>query len=237
MKTFQQLLEGIYDPNIFKAIFLAGGPGSGKSYVVKKTLGGLGLKVINSDGPFEKYLKREGLSLRMPDEEKIPREIERVRAKKVTAAKKGHALDGRLGMVIDGTGKEFDKVSEQANHLRGLGYQVSMVFVNTSLSTALARNEKRKRKVPPHLAEAGWKAVQANLGKFQSFFGPSNFFIVDNNDTQEDLMQLSAKMISRAIKISVNNPTATAWIANEMKKKKMSVYKSNTGAGGGYVKK
>jgi len=237
MKTFQQLLEGIYDPNIFKAIFLAGGPGSGKSYVVKKTLGGLGLKVINSDEPFERYLKREGLSLRMPDEEKIPREIERVRGKKVTAAKKGHAIDGRLGMVIDGTGKEFDKVSEQANHLRGLGYQVSMVFVNTSLSTALARNEKRKRKVPPHLAEAGWKAVQANLGKFQSFFGPSNFFIVDNNDTQEDLMQLSAKMISRAIKISVNNPTATAWIANEMKKKKMSVYKSNTGAGGGYVKK
>jgi len=237
MKTFQQLLEGIYDPNIFKAIFLAGGPGSGKSFVVGKTLGGLGLKIINSDGPFERYLKRAGLSMRMPDEEEIPREIERVRGKKVTAAKKGHAIDGRLGMVIDGTGKKYSQVADQANHLKGLGYEVSMVFVNTSLATALARNQKRKRQVPPKLAEEGWKAVQANLGKFQSFFGPASFFIVDNNDIQEDLMQLSAKMISRATKIPVNNPTATAWIANEMKKKKITTYKPNVGAGGGYVQK
>ena len=31
MKTFQTIQEGVYDPNIFKAIFLAGGPGSGAS--------------------------------------------------------------------------------------------------------------------------------------------------------------------------------------------------------------
>ena len=30
MKTFTELQEGVYDPNIFKAIFLAGGAGSGK---------------------------------------------------------------------------------------------------------------------------------------------------------------------------------------------------------------
>ena len=29
MKTFQDLQEGLQDPNIFKAFFLAGGPGSG----------------------------------------------------------------------------------------------------------------------------------------------------------------------------------------------------------------
>ena len=33
MRAFYQLLEGVYDPNIFKAFFMAGGPGSGKSYV------------------------------------------------------------------------------------------------------------------------------------------------------------------------------------------------------------
>ena len=49
MKTFNELQEGVYDPNIFKAIFLAGGPGSGKSYVVRRTTGGLGMKVVNSD--------------------------------------------------------------------------------------------------------------------------------------------------------------------------------------------
>ena len=66
MKTFQNLQEGLNDPNIFKAFFLAGGPGSGKSFVVRKTTGGTGLQIVNSDDAFEKYLKIAGLSRKMP---------------------------------------------------------------------------------------------------------------------------------------------------------------------------
>ena len=69
-------------------------------------------KVINSDEPFERYLVK-GLSLKMPDEEQAERDIERKRAKKVTGAKKGHAIDGRLGIIIDGTGKDYDKMIRQ----------------------------------------------------------------------------------------------------------------------------
>jgi dephospho-CoA kinase len=60
MKTFHELQEGLQDPNIFKAFFLAGGPGSGKSFVVGKTTGGTGLRIVNSDDVFEKYLKDAG---------------------------------------------------------------------------------------------------------------------------------------------------------------------------------
>ncbi len=35
----QELLEGVYDPGIFKAFFLAGGAGSGKSYSAEKATG------------------------------------------------------------------------------------------------------------------------------------------------------------------------------------------------------
>ena len=217
MKTFLQLQEGIYDPNIFKAVFLAGGPGSGKSFVVGRTVGGMGLKVINSDDPFERYLKKAGLSMRMPDEEKEPRDIERKRAKKVTAARKGHAIDGRLGIVIDGTGKDYDKVTTESGLLRELGYETSMVFVNTSLETALERNEKRARSVQPQIAAKGWKDVQSNIGKFQRYFG-SRFFIADNN-SGDDLKPVEKK-IRLAIQKKVNNPIANAWIAAEMTKKK-----------------
>jgi len=58
MKSYTDLQEGLYDPNIFKAFILAGGPGSGKSYVVKKSTGGTGLKIVNSDDVFERYLKQ-----------------------------------------------------------------------------------------------------------------------------------------------------------------------------------
>ena len=74
MKHFNELQEGLQDPNIFKAFFLAGGPGSGKSYVVRKTTGGTGLRVVNSDDAFEALLQKAGLSLKMPPEEQEPRD-------------------------------------------------------------------------------------------------------------------------------------------------------------------
>ena len=65
------LSEGVYDPNILKAVFLAGGPGSGKSYSVNQIFGvddvmkstsAIGLKVVNSDPAFEMFLKKSGVN-------------------------------------------------------------------------------------------------------------------------------------------------------------------------------
>ena len=221
MITYERFLkEGVYDPNIFKAVFMAGGPGSGKSHIAGKTTGGLGLKIINSDDAFERFLTKEGLSLKMPDSETIPRDIERARAKKVTASKKYLAVRGRLGILIDGTGHKYDKIVGPAAMLQQLGYETSMVFVNTSLEVALHRNEQRARSVKPALVKKSWKDVQNNMGKFQNYFGASNFFIVDNNGFEEDMLEISIKLIRRAIKSPVNNERAKAWIANEMKKKR-----------------
>ena len=220
MITYEQFIkEGVYDPNIFKAVFLAGGPGSGKSFVAGKAMGGLGLKIINSDNAFERYLKKEGLSLKMPEHETIARDVERLKAKKVTAAKKFLAIKGRLGIIIDGTGHEYDKIAKQASMLRQIGYEVSMVFVNTSLHVALARNEQRARSVMPKLVKKSWQDVQNNMGKFQNFFGPSHFFIVDNNGPEDDIMKISIKHIRRAVQKKVGNPIAAAWITNELKQK------------------
>ncbi len=48
---FEELLnEGVHDKSIFKAVFLAGGPGSGKDYVLDNTLQGHGLVEINDNG-------------------------------------------------------------------------------------------------------------------------------------------------------------------------------------------
>ena len=223
MITYEQFIrEGVYDPNIFKAVFMAGGPGSGKSFIANKTTGGLGLKMINSDAPFERFLKKEGLSLKMPESETEKRDVERLRAKKVTASKKFHAVQGRLGIIIDGTGHIYDKVTKQATMLQQLGYETSMVFVNTSLEVALARNEQRARSVKPTIVKKSWQDVQNNMGKFQNFFGPSRFFIVDNNGVEEDMLEISTRHIRKAISSPVKNVIAAAWITNELKKKDRS---------------
>ena len=219
MKTFQDLQEGVYDPNILKAFFLAGGPGSGKSYVVKRGTGGLGMKIVNSDDIFEKYLKDAGLSMKMPKSEEEPRDKLRARAKQVTAARKANYVEGRLGLIIDGTGHDYDKIATQATKLKQLGYDVHMIFVNTSLDTALKRNAKRPRSVPRSIVTKSWNDVQKNMGKFSQYFR-QNFMVVDNNDSEEDVMGPVFKQVMSLAKKKVQNKTGQQWIAMELQKKK-----------------
>jgi cytidylate kinase len=216
MKTFSELQEGLQDPNIFKAFFLAGGPGSGKSYVVRYSTGGTGLRVVNSDDVFEKYLKDAGLSMKMPPEEWEANQKERARAKKVTASRKANYIEGRIGMVIDGTGKEYDKIRQQKADLEALGYDTHMIFVNTSIDVALERNAARERTVPEDVAITSWKEVQGNIGKFSSLFRGA-FVPVDNNKADDDIEMATFKEIKRLLKKKVTNTRAKSWIELEMK--------------------
>jgi len=218
MKEFNELQEGLQDPNIFKAFFLAGGPGSGKSYVVRKTTGGTGLRVVNSDDAFEQMLSKAGLSLKMPPEEEEPRDAVRDRAKRVTAKRKEGYLDGRIGLIIDGTGRDYDKIAKQATELKQLGYDVHMIFVNTSLDVALERNAQRSRSVPEPIVVKSWKDVQSNIGKFSQHF-KSNFVVVDNNNATEDVFIQVFKQIKGLLKKKVRNPAAHQWISMEMKRR------------------
>ena len=229
MKTFQDLQEGLQDPNIFKAFFLAGGPGSGKSYVVRSTTGGTGLRIVNSDDVFEKYLKDAGFDMDMytvkAEREKEERDKMRKRAKKLTRTRmgdvttgKGGYLEGRIGLIIDGTGKDYDKIAKQATQLKQLGYDVHMIFVNTSLDTALERNAKRERTVPTDVATRSWTAVQRNICKFSQYFR-QNFVVVDNNDSEEDVMTPVFKQIRGLLKKPVKSPIAKQWVRQEMKRR------------------
>ena len=216
MKTFYELQEGINDPNIFKAFFLAGGPGSGKSYVVGKTTGGTGLVIINSDDAFEVLLNKAGLDMKMPDAEFDKREPLRTKAKQITGARKENAVEGRLGLILDGTGKEYDKIVKHSIQLKQLGYDTHMIFVNTSLDTAIERNANRPRTVPTEIVVKSWRDVQSNIGKFSQHFR-QNFIVVDNNDTKEDVMTPVFKQIKNLLRKKATSPIAKQWIMQQMK--------------------
>ena len=226
MKTFddirfQELKEGLYDPNIFKAFFLAGGPGSGKTFVTKSTFSGTGLKTINSDASFERGLKKSGLSMKMPDDEAEARDMIRDRAKATTDAQMQLAINGRLGLVVDGTGRDFDKIAYQNSLLKQLGYDTYMVFVNTSLEVALERNAQRERTVPEYITIKSWKGVQANIGKFQNLFGMSNMIIIDNNKSDKELVTQTMSKVGKSVRSLLSRPiqsyTAKRWMATERK--------------------
>ena len=217
---YQHINEGVYDPGIFKAFFLAGGPGSGKSFVTSRVFAGTGLKLVNSDTAFERQLKKSGLSLQMPDSEAYFRDIIRKRAKTTVLSGLDQYMRGRLGLVIDSTARDYDTISRQHSQLKQLGYDCYMVFVNTSLDVALERNRTRTRSVPEAITRKSWQTVQNNIGKFQNLFGRSNMIVVDNNNAKENELLNVYKEVRRLINVPVRNYVAKKWVERELQLKK-----------------
>ena len=218
------LNEGVYDPGIFKAFFLAGGPGSGKTFVTQSAFSGTGLKVVNSDAAFERGLKKANLSLKMPDEEEYFRNIIRQRAKTTAANILDTYVQGRLGLVIDATGRDLPLIQRQVSMLKNIGYDCYMVFVNTSLDVALERNKKRPRSIPEYIVTKSWEGVQANIGSFQRVFSPNKMLIVDNNRSEKELvsnvLNQASKFIRSRLRTKPENGIALSWIKKEIELKR-----------------
>ena len=223
MIEFQEFLaEGVYDRNIFKAFFFAGGPGSGKSWVSAKTLSGAGMKVINTDAAFEALLKKERMSLDFKgysEKELIRRDEIRAKAKRMTKASLGKAIEGRLGLIIDSTARNVPRIESENSHMRALGYDTFMVFVNTTLEVAMARNNERPRKLPDAIVIQNHKEVQANIGRLQNVFGTNNFVVVDNNKKKEDINIKVYKAVRQLVNRDPQSKVAKDWIKRELAKK------------------
>jgi len=235
------LTEGVDDPGILKCVFMAGGPGSGKSFTAKEIFGvgkGLlqsfsvgGLKLVNSDTAFEKGLKDNGINpkelgkIEKEDPElwdKITgKDSIRTKAKALTQKQQSFYEAGRLGMIIDGTGDEVSKIKKKKEHAEKLGYDCYMVFVNTSLEVALERNRNRDRVLPDDLVTDIWKACQNNLGAFQTMFS-GNFVIVDNT-VYKPINKVVQKAVDAFIRKPIYNRIGKKWIqtARALKKAKL----------------
>ena len=232
-----ELVEGINDPGILKAVFLAGGPGSGKTYVAKGLFGipdrinvsQSGMKMVNSDKELKFLLNKYGFGTdldSLPDEVfanlTSPKDPQysglRNFAKDLTKERQRLYMEGRLGMIIDGTGDDFAKISAEKKELEALGYDCYMIFVNTTLEVALKRNENRDRVLPRSIVEASHREVNKNVGGFQGLFGGSNFLIVDNNqDLKEEAAikrfnMMVKKVLSKFIRRPIKNKRGLSWM-------------------------
>ena len=245
------VLEGVDDPGIFKAIFLAGGPGSGKTFVSQKLFGipdrlttsAKGLKLVNQDTEFEMLLKKYFGTIeidKFPPEEfaDLVKSAEeggtglRQYAKALNKEKLRLYKKGRLGVIIDGTAHKVDSIKKKKKELEKLGYDTYMVFVNTSLEAALDRNEKRDRTVPVKVAKKSWQDVQNNMGKLQSVFGKANFQVVDNSkhlqpeEAEKKFNMLVKKGIDKFMKKPIQSKIAKDWVKKQRELKKQGIKES-----------
>jgi len=239
----QELLEGVYDPGIFKAFFLAGGAGSGKSYSAEKATGSAagefqwddsmskltpgkvgpyGLKVVNSDEQLEYGLMKAKMSSNMKsytDDDTTKKELIRAKAKKVTLKREQLWVNGRLGLIIDGTAHNITKLGIKKKQLEDVGYDTYMIFVNTDIDVAIQQNNARSRKLPDEIVRKTWDEVQGIKNELANLF-PGGFVEIINNRAGEDVFRKAFVQVGKLIKRPPNRPAAKMWIAQELEQKK-----------------
>ena len=236
--TLEQFMnEGVNDPSILKVFFMAGGPGSGKSFIAGELFGfpkgemgsvsyATGLKLVNNDNAFETMLKKAGYHISdLAKYSQNKQEWDKVmqirdRAKEVTKTQQNNYIAGRLGQVVDGTGKDYEKMESLKKLYEDLGYDTYMVYVNTSIEVAMERNRNRARKLPDDLVKDLWQQVQDNMGRFQKLFGKNNMMIIDNSTYDNaDLIDTVEKSILRKVKRPVQNRIGLDWINSQKNSK------------------
>jgi dephospho-CoA kinase len=223
----------VHDESIFKAVFLAGGPGSGKDYVLDNTLAGHGLTEINSDKALEFLMDKKGLDKTMPAGEAEKRNEVRGAAKNITEIRQRLALLGRNGLIINGTGDDVEKIKKIKERLEGIGYDTSMLVVNTEDEVSKQRNIERGqrggRTVPEDIRKEKWDNVQRGRPEFAKMFG-QNYMEIDNSQDlrnatpdvvkakKEEMMNIF-KQVQQFVSTPPQNPAAEEWVAMELHKK------------------
>jgi adenylate kinase family enzyme len=209
--------EGVKDKAALKFVFLAGGPGSGKTYQANKLFGidkGVnfskdGFKMVSFDEIFERVLEEEGWPSDLTELD--PKEqawvmsdhpdAPRGRARNLMKARMKLMAKNQTGMIFDGTGSNAYSYLQRKKEMEDLGYDVSLVFVDTDLETALERNAKRERRLPDSKVKQAWEDVQKNKETYKKHFA-DNMVVINNSEgaaPDETLPSAIHRIINRPI--------------------------------------
>ena len=203
------ITEGLEDFGSFKAIFMAGSPGSGKSTVRGELFGGMGLKVVDADEIRRAYLKMG----KAGDYDVYGDVVRRQRQS---------YMDSRLGIIMDTTAWWLPSVRETTQQLRELGYDVGMVHVFTPLRVALDRVAERAavtgREVPEKEVVKRFEGLKHNIRDYVDMFGDSYWFV--DNSGSRPRTDLVKRDIHRWLKSMPINPVAHDWMRQQISAKK-----------------
>lgn len=214
MITFKQYLdESINDKGLFKAIFVVGLPGSGKSYTIAKLSGGVEPRVVNTDRAVEHLtgITKNRKSEDAPDNQWTQDIADS--SQRITVNTLIGYVDGMLPLFVDGTSNNVSRIMHRVGILESLGYDVGIVFVNTTFETSVARANSRRRKVTPdfikYVAEQNAENV-AYLKSKTSFFRQ-----VDNDAGQlnDEALAKAYKAVQAFFSSPLKNPVGKRTIA------------------------
>lgn len=168
--------EGKYDKNRFKAIFLAGAPASGKTEFYKAVLAGKDMKHLDSDKVMMFLIKKYGGDPK--DTSNYSKFQKDVKAKLKMMNK--IYREGGLGLVVDGTGRNAERIKKIKKELEDFGYDTAIVYVKTPIKKAMEKAKQRERGVDQDFIKKVYKDLNKNIPEYQNIF--KTFIEINSED-------------------------------------------------------
>ena len=192
---------------MFKAIFISGGPGSGKDIIIREAIAQQNAVEITSTTAISILNDKHKLY-------EFSRDTRR------------EAIRQRQPLIITGTTNEQYNIIAIREELEELGYETMMVFVNTSNESSRKRNEGHERMMAESVRQERWEVTQLVAEKFNQEFKKYLEFdnSVDLNESTEFETSEKEEDISIIYEMSnwffdtpVENEIAESWMTRHKK--------------------
>lgn len=176
--------ESINDIGIFKALFMCGTPGAGKSYVLSKISSGkISPRIVNTDKFVEFFGNGGGV-----DWKKYGEKVETLNKNQLILY-----INSLLPLWIDGTSSNPRSLFRRVGVLKSLGYDTGLVWIDTNIDTAIKRAKERKRVVPEEYIRKVYDEIAPLKNYYKNEF--KYFKEIKNNDGE-----LTDSAINKAFK-------------------------------------
>ena len=151
---------------VFKAIFVTGGPGSGKDIILREAIAENKSVELNIIQAFD-YLQ------------------DKIKLCEKTSDYRREAIRSRKPLIINGPADDSKKILSIKEELEELGYETLMVFVNTTNETSKQRNEKLTKTLSESIRFEKWKLSQIHKEQYNDQF--VNFIEFNNSSSIEEI--------------------------------------------------
>lgn len=187
-----------HNRGLFKAIFVTGGPGSGKDIVIREAIAEQKAVELNSVQAFDYLMDKQKLSEQSKDYRR-------------------EAIRTRGPLIINGPADDHTRMITIKEELEELGYQSIMVFVDTTNEASKERNERLLKSITESVRQEKWELAQSSKEAYrQNFkmiqFNNSSSFEEIEEDITDTCLSLSSFIESREF-----SEAAASWLQNHGK--------------------
>lgn len=192
---------------LFKAVFVSGGPGSGKDIIIREAIPEQNAVEINSITAINILNDKHKLF-------EFSRDV------------KKEAIRNRMPLIITGTTNEQFNILAIREELEELGYETLMVFVNTTNESSKKRNEAHERILSESVRQERWNITQLVAEKYNQEF--TKYLEFDNSldlneagdleraEKEEDI-SIIYEMSNWFFDTPVENEIAESWMIRHKK--------------------